>query len=186
MTPWVTSTRTTWSEGHFDALVRAVADDSGAVIKTIGDAITPTFVSPADGVRAAIDMMSVLAEFNATASADLVIKIGIHRGRSIAVTLNDRIGYFGEDVNIVSRVQQLAGASEIVISGEVYGSPDVVELLAPFAVREEEGIYESRWAGDPGVPGSGCRQVIEYRRMRAVVTGGASGEGAATAIRLAA
>ena len=127
---------------HFDALVQVVARNSGAVVKTIGDAIMATFVTPADAVRAGVEMLAVLAEFNLNASADLVIKIGIHRGRSIAVTLNDRIDYFGQDVNIASRIQQLAGAGEIVISGEVYRSPNVVELLERFTVTEEEGIMK--------------------------------------------
>jgi class 3 adenylate cyclase len=127
---------------HFDALVKAVAVNSGAVTKTIGDAIMATFVAPADAVRAAIDMLDVLADFNATASTDLAVKIGIHRGRSVAVTLNDRIDYFGQDVNIASRIQQLAGAGEIVISGEVYHSPGVEELLESFEIGQEEGIMK--------------------------------------------
>ncbi len=127
---------------HFDALVQAVADNSGAVTKTIGDAIMATFVSPVDAVRAGINMLAMLAAFNETTSADLAIKIGIHRGRSIAVTLNDRIDYFGQDVNIASRIQQLAGAGEIVISAEVHRSPEVRELLEPFSVGEEEGIMK--------------------------------------------
>ncbi|MGA7281182.1 MAG: DUF5939 domain-containing protein [Acidimicrobiia bacterium] len=127
---------------HFDALVTAVAVNSGAVVKTIGDAIMATFVTPADAVRAAIDMLAVLADFNTTASTDLAIKIGIHRGRSVAVTLNDRIDYFGQDVNIASRIQQLAGAGEIVISAGVYRSPGVAELLGSFEITEEEGIMK--------------------------------------------
>ncbi|MGA7227207.1 MAG: adenylate/guanylate cyclase domain-containing protein, partial [Acidimicrobiia bacterium] len=120
----------------------AVAVNSGAVVKTIGDAIMATFVTPADAVRAAIDMLAVLADFNTTASTDLAIKIGIHRGRSVAVTLNDRIDYFGQDVNIASRIQQLAGAGEIVISAGVYRSPGVAELLGSFEITEEEGIMK--------------------------------------------
>ncbi len=127
---------------HFDALVLAVVENSGAVVKTIGDAIMATFVSPADAVRAGIEMLSVLADFNATASADLAIKIGVHRGRSIAVTLNDRIDYFGQDVNIASRIQQLAGAGEIVLSSDVFRSPEVGQLLEDLSVTEEEGIMK--------------------------------------------
>jgi class 3 adenylate cyclase len=139
---------------HFDALVNAVALNSGAVTKTIGDAIMATFVTPADAVRAAIDMLDVLEEFNATASTDLAIKIGIHRGRSVAVTLNDRIDYFGQDVNIASRIQQLAGAGEIVISNEVYRSPGVEELLAKFETLPEDGIMK------------GVRESIPVLRIR--------------------
>lgn len=127
---------------HFDALVQAVSQNSGAVIKTIGDAVRATFVSPADGVRAALDMQSALAEFNKAVSAELALKIGMHRGRSIAVTLNDRIDYFGQTVNIAARVQQLAGAGDMVLSSEVYRQPEVADLLAGFDVTEESGIMK--------------------------------------------
>ena len=40
----------------------------------------------------------------------LILKIGIHTGASIAVTLNDRLDYFGQTVNIAARVQGLAEA----------------------------------------------------------------------------
>lgn len=85
---------------HFDALAQAVADNSGSITKTIGDAVMATFLSPADAVRAALGMQSAMAQLNDTITTDLVIKIGIHRGRSIAVTLNDRIDFFGQEVNI--------------------------------------------------------------------------------------
>lgn len=127
---------------HFDALVQAVAKNSGAVVKTIGDAVMATFVSPADSVRAALDMQSALAEFNKATSAELILKVGIHRGRSIAVTLNDRIDYFGQTVNIAARVQQLAGAGEMVLSSDVYRQPEVTDLLASFDVVEESGIMK--------------------------------------------
>ncbi len=96
----------------------------------------------------------LLADFNTTASTDLAIKIGIHRGRSVAVTLNDRIDYFGQDVNIASRIQQLAGAGEIVVSAGVYRSPGVSELLESFEITEEEGIMK------------GVRERIPVHRIR--------------------
>ena len=127
---------------HFDALVQTVADHSGAVVKTIGDSIMATFVSTVDSVRAAIDIHKVLAEFSKAASTSLIVKIGIHRGRSLAVTLNDRIDYFGQDVNIASRIQQLAGAGEIVVSETVYLTPGIEELFDPERVSQEDGIMK--------------------------------------------
>ena len=38
---------------------------------------------------------------------DLVLKIGMHEGPCLAVTLNDRLDYFGQTVNIAARVQGL-------------------------------------------------------------------------------
>jgi len=127
---------------HFDALIRAVAQNSGAVTKTIGDAVMATFVSPADGVTAALDMQAAIADFNEAVNADLILKVGIHRGRSLAVTLNDRIDYFGQDVNIAARVQQLAAGGEIVVSEAVYRADGVAGLLEPFDTTEEDGIMK--------------------------------------------
>ena len=39
---------------------------------------------------------------------DLLVKIVIHEGPCLAVTLNDRLDYFGQTVNIAARVQNLA------------------------------------------------------------------------------
>jgi class 3 adenylate cyclase len=39
---------------------------------------------------------------------DLLLKIGIHEGPCLAVSLNERQDYFGQTVNIASRVQGLA------------------------------------------------------------------------------
>ena len=127
---------------HFDALVSAVAANNGSVTKTIGDAIMATFISPADAVRAALDMHTTIEEFNRAVTADLIIKIGIHRGQSLAVTLNDRIDYFGQDVNIAARVQQLANGGEVMVSAHVYRSPQVAELLAGYEVTKEDGIMK--------------------------------------------
>jgi class 3 adenylate cyclase len=80
---------------HFDALEAAIRDCSGAIVKTIGDAIMATFVSAADGVQAAMRMPERLDEFNRTSSTDLVLKMGLHRGDAIAITSSDSVDYFG-------------------------------------------------------------------------------------------
>src|SRR5262252_9586293 len=59
----------------------------------------------------------------------IILKIGLHTGHSIAVTLNDRLDYFGQTVNIASRVQQLAEADEICISQDVYAHDGISKLL---------------------------------------------------------
>ena len=79
-------------------------------------------------------------------SNKLVLKIGIHTGHSIVVTLNDRLDYFGQTVNIASRVQELADAGEIYVSQEVYNSLGVREAVAHCQVEHEhvamKGISE--------------------------------------------
>ena len=125
---------------HFDTLARAIEDNHGAITKTIGDAIMATFVEPEDAMRAADEMLTVLDDFNRTSPAELILKIGIHRGRSVAVTLNNRIDFFGQTVNTAARVQHLAGGNEIVLTEDVYESPGVRDALSGYDVVEEAGV----------------------------------------------
>jgi class 3 adenylate cyclase len=127
---------------HFDALSTAIEENHGAITKTIGDAIMATFVDPADAVRAADDMLTVLDGFNKTSPAELAVKIGIHRGHSIAVTLNNRIDFFGQSVNTAARVQHLAGADEIMLTDDVFEAPGVSDALEAYDVVEETGIMK--------------------------------------------
>jgi class 3 adenylate cyclase len=115
---------------HFDTLGRVITQHNGAVVKTIGDAVMASFVNPADALAAALGILADIEKFNAGISEQLILKIGIHRGHSIVVTLNDKLDYFGQTVNIASRVQNLADASEIYITDDVYNSPGVDVLLS--------------------------------------------------------
>ena len=69
--------------------------------------------------------------------AALILKIGVHTGAAIAVTLNDRLDYFGQTVNIAARVQNLANADEIVVSQDVYDATGVRDGLAGFTVEPQ-------------------------------------------------
>jgi class 3 adenylate cyclase len=116
---------------HFDLLQDVVSRHHGAIIKTIGDAVMATFLEPADAVAAALSMRNEIDAFNRTqADRALILKIGIHKGAAIAVTLNDRLDYFGQTVNIAARVQHLADAEEIFISDDAYSAEGVQALLA--------------------------------------------------------
>lgn len=116
---------------HFDKLQDVSIRNSGAVIKTIGDAVMAAFMAPDDAVRAAIGMLEEIHAFNqGQPNRELVLKIGIHKGAAIAVTLNDRLDYFGQTVNIAARVQGLADADEIYLSEDVFASAGVDGALA--------------------------------------------------------
>ena len=114
---------------HFEILNKIIRERSGTIIKTIGDAVMAGFERPQDAVRASIEMIEELSRFNRTASRPLGLKVGVHRGRAIAVTLNDRIDYFGQDVNIAARVQGLADVNEVCISATVMEAPGVGDIV---------------------------------------------------------
>ncbi len=143
---------------HFDRLQAVSARHNGAIIKTIGDAVMAAFMTPADAVRAALEMRSEIEDFNrGQPNKELVLKIGIHNGAAIAVTLNDRLDYFGQTVNIAARVQGLADAGEIYLSGDVFGSPDVEAVLAG-------STMEPRVVSLKGVHGDLCVHRVEPAR----------------------
>jgi class 3 adenylate cyclase len=127
---------------HFDALSRVIRDRHGAIVKTIGDAVMAVFDNPVEATSAALEMIDALNEFNHTISQELILKVGIHRGHSMAVTDNERIDYFGQSVNIAARVQALAGANEVCITADVYTSPGVSDALEAHHVVLDEVLVK--------------------------------------------
>lgn len=116
---------------HFQVLHDIVAAESGAVVKTIGDAVMATFATPDRAVAAALRMRDGMRKLNEESGhLDLLLKIGIHEGPCLAVNLNDRQDYFGQTVNIASRVQNLAESYAIFATEPVVENPDSAKLLA--------------------------------------------------------
>ncbi|WP_281019497.1 MULTISPECIES: adenylate/guanylate cyclase domain-containing protein [unclassified Minwuia] len=123
--------------GHFAYLADQVRRHDGAIVKTMGDAVLAAFAEPADALRAAIDIQRGIDGFNRRNQADLAMKIGVHAGSCLAVTLNDRLDYFGQTVNLAARLQGEARGGEVVISGRLHDDPTVRPLLEPFDAQEE-------------------------------------------------
>jgi class 3 adenylate cyclase len=59
----------------------------------------------------------------------LRLKMGIHEGSCLAVTLNHQQDYFGQTVNIASRVQGLAASRSIVVTESVLENAQAQVLL---------------------------------------------------------
>jgi class 3 adenylate cyclase len=115
---------------HFGVLHDIVAGEAGAVVKTIGDAVMATFPTPDRAVAAALRMREAMHRLNEEhRREDLVLKIGIHEGPCLAVVLNDRQDYFGQTVNIASRVQGLAVSQSIFATGAVIDDKGAAALL---------------------------------------------------------
>ena len=102
---------------HFDLLRETTVRHGGAIVKTIGDAVMAAYPDATHAVGAALDMLGAIERFNSgQPERPVLIKIGIHHGAAIAVTLNDELDYFGQTVNIASRVQEMADAAEVWIT----------------------------------------------------------------------
>ena len=116
---------------HFHVLHGIVAGETGAIVKTIGDAVMATFPSPDRAVSAALKMREAMGRLNRErGSEDLLLKIGIHEGPCLAVVLNERQDFFGQTVNIAARVQSLATSQAILATETIVGHQQTSNLLA--------------------------------------------------------
>ncbi len=135
---------------HYGILSHAVSHQHGAVIKTIGDAIMATFDRPVDAVAAGLEMLRELPKMNGSSvHGDLVLKLGVHHGAAISVTLNDRVDYFGQTVNIASRVQGSAVGDEMLLTEETFLADGVAELLERSECRVSSAPVALRGVDEP-------------------------------------
>ena len=128
---------------HFAFLAAIVRDHDGAIVKTIGDAVMAAFNDSANAMRAALAVLHRIDEFNARQhdagikGDAIVIKLGLHEGPCIIVTLNERLDYFGSTVNMAARLQGQSQGGDIVLSQAMADDPAVKPLIAELPQRME-------------------------------------------------
>ena len=113
---------------HFDVVRKSIAGHDGAVVKTIGDAVMAVFRSASDALAAMLEVQRVLAT-PPEGTMPLALKAGLNTGPCIAVTLNDRLDYFGSTVNMAARLEGLSSGCDVIISRSVYEDAKVRELI---------------------------------------------------------
>ena len=111
---------------HFEILENAVAAEGGSIVKTMGDAIMAAFRHPVSAMRA---VWVVQQQIAARGEPPLSLKVGIHHGPCIVVTLNDRLDYFGSTVNITARLPNFSMGGEVILTEPIRNDPEVVEFL---------------------------------------------------------
>jgi class 3 adenylate cyclase len=134
----------------FDDLVPAIHKYGGTVDKFIGDEIMALFGAPAAhendperALRAALEMLTRLEDFNARHQTSLSLHFGINTGLVIAggIGSQDQQQYsvMGDAVNLASRLED---ASE---RGEIFVGPDTHRLAA--ALFEFQALTPIRLKG---------------------------------------
>ncbi|HTQ98518.1 MAG TPA: adenylate/guanylate cyclase domain-containing protein [Candidatus Acidoferrum sp.] len=117
---------------HFAVLAACVRRHHGTIVKTLGDAIMAAFHLSSDAVECAITIQRDFAEFNRTrANADetVLVKLGLHGGPCITVTLNGILDYYGKVANQTARIQTLCEGGDIVLSQTLAEEPAVAAVL---------------------------------------------------------
>lgn len=89
-----------------------VARNRGEVVKTIGDEVMATFPDVDLAVQAAVEMQRWANEDRQMCEHDLGLRIGLHHGSVLA----EGQDVFGSTVNMASRLVDLAGRGQIVMS----------------------------------------------------------------------
>ena len=105
-------------KAHRNELIEpAITEHRGCIFKLMGDGLLAEFGSVVDAVECAVDIQRGMAERNAGEPQDqrIDIRIGINLGEVI-VEGADR---HGDGVNIAARLEQLADAGGICVSGKV-------------------------------------------------------------------
>jgi class 3 adenylate cyclase len=123
---------------HFDVLREAITAEDGALVKTIGDAVMAVFRNPAAALRAILTAQVKVRESQSLCGS-LRIKAGLHSGPCIAVTLNERLDYFGSTVNLAARLEALSMGQDVVISPAVRWDPEIAAMIS----EQEENLIAS-------------------------------------------
>ena len=128
---------------HFAFLAAIVRRHDGAIVKTIGDAIMAAFHRPQDALAAAVAIQREVAEFNRShQQTPIAIKLGLNAGPLIAVTLNDRLDYFGSTANMAARLQGESEGGDIVLSEDFAKDPRLAELLAGLPAEHAQALFK--------------------------------------------
>lgn len=119
---------------HDTQVREQLARFGGREVKTVGDGFLTTFAGPPSRV-----LRCALAITAATRELGVEIRVGVHTGE--CELIGEDVG--GMAVHIAARVAALAGPSEVLVSGTVFGTV----VGGPFAF-EDRGFHELK-----GVPG---------------------------------
>ena len=112
---------------HFEILEKYIAEEGGAIVKTMGDAVMATFRHPIDALKAVWKAQSEIAE---RGNPMLWLKVGLHKGPCIVVNQNDRLDYFGSTVNITARLTGFSKGGELIFTDDFYSDPEIRDFVA--------------------------------------------------------
>ncbi|MGB0554709.1 MAG: adenylate/guanylate cyclase domain-containing protein [Alphaproteobacteria bacterium] len=128
---------------YFAVLGKAVRENNGSIVKTIGDAIMASFADPLCGLKWGIQIHRDFEIFNANSGrVPVTIKLRLHVGRCISATLNNRLDYYGSATNTLARLEGQILGRDIVFSEEFARDTPVVPLVAVLKAEREENALK--------------------------------------------
>jgi adenylate cyclase len=119
---------------HFEIMETLIAEYTGGIVKTIGDAIMAVFSDPVQALSCAICIQEEFQKWNRKWHKDapdkkVILKVGLHHGACIALNQNNNLDYFGTTINRAARIQGESVGEDIVISDDFLNAPGIQALL---------------------------------------------------------
>src|SRR4249920_1671766 len=105
-------------KGHQAVVLPMVGEFAGRIIDTAGDGILAEFPSVVNAVKCALAIQSKMAERNAAIEPErrMQFRVGINFGDVVY----DDARIYGDGINVAARLEGIAEAGGICISGKVY------------------------------------------------------------------
>ena len=105
-------------KAHRDVIDERIAEHRGRIVGTAGDSVLADFASPVEAVQCAVEIQQELARRNADLPERrrMEFRIGINLGDVIV----DGPQIYGDGVNIAARLEGLADAGGVFVSGSVF------------------------------------------------------------------
>lgn len=152
---------------YFPVIASVVHRHGGTLEKFIGDAVLAVWgvprSTPNDVVRAltaAVEIQQAIRELGTTTSLALEVHIGLNSGLVVAANVGcDRLSQFaivGDTTNLASRISDLAGPGEIVVSD------GTIAALA----SSDAGLEQFEFAEAQRADIKGRDEQITFRRLR--------------------
>jgi len=137
----------------FEHLVPVVTKYEGMVDKFIGDEIMALFGAPVAheddperALRAALEMLDALLDFNATHGTELGIHFGINTGLVLAgsVGTSERQDYsvMGDTVNLAARLEDLSERGQIFVGLDTYRATNHIFVFQEIGLINVKGKTE--------------------------------------------
>jgi adenylate cyclase len=146
-------------KAHLHELIEPkVAERNGRIVKLMGDGLLAEFPSAVEAVQCAVEIQQLIGAGTADVAEDkrAVYRIGINIG-DIVVEGND---IYGDGVNVAARLESLADAGGICISGSVYDQvrdridTDFEDLGEKEVKNIDRPVRVWRWSGVAKAGGS--------------------------------
>jgi serine/threonine protein kinase/class 3 adenylate cyclase len=120
---------------QLERLGDGVRRGGGTLVKTTGEGVLAAF----DKLTAAVTTALALLDRGAVTADDGMprLRVGVHRGPALAVTLNDQLDYFGGTVRQTAAILEHAGPGDAVLSHAVASDPEVAGALAARGIEAE-------------------------------------------------